>query len=171
MLKKLTLALIASAFLAPLAQAQILLPQDRGYLGLLLGHTTTTDIDGRFGFGAEGGLAFTNGFTGSIYFMSSTGETSGVDMQVLHYGVGLDYSLSRFLNGLFVGARLGMSTAEALNVQAADKESAFAGGLALGYDHMINESFSLGAQVQAFSNSWTPSTTSTYFLVSGKFWL
>src|SRR5688572_26975285 len=77
------------------SRAQILLPQDRGYVGLLAGYTSTSGggISGRFGFGAEGGLAFTNGFTGLLYFQSSSKSEDAGKVQIDHYGAGLDYRL------------------------------------------------------------------------------
>ena len=54
-----------------LANAQVLLPQDKAYMGLLAGYNTTTDLDGRFAFGAEGGLHMTNNVKGVLFFLSS----------------------------------------------------------------------------------------------------
>lgn len=170
-MKKIFGVFVSMMIMAPLAQAQILVPQDRGFVGLLLGSTTTTDLDSRTGFGVEGGLTFTNGWTGSLFYLSSDGSSDDVDAQVLHYGVGADYSLAHWLNGLKLGVRLGNSSVDFSGTGAPDNQSGFTYGPAISYDYMVNEMFSIGAQAQYYWNQWDSTENTSYFFLSGKFWL
>ncbi|HRO66293.1 MAG TPA: hypothetical protein PL182_01870 [Pseudobdellovibrionaceae bacterium] len=171
MIQKTAVALLATCFALPWAQAQIPLPQDRGYVGILAGYTQTSGLSGRFGFGAEGGLQLTNHMKGLLYFQSSTGDKDDIETQVLHYGVGADYAFMESAPGLSAGLRLGMGTAQPSGAGAGGDQSAFSIGPAVSYDWMIHENISIGGQAQYLWTMWDDTETSSYFFLTGKFWL
>lgn len=162
------LIVLGLALAAMPSRAQVLIPQDRGFVGLTAGYTSTSHLNGRLGFGAEGGLAFTNGWTGSLFFLSSKADHEGVDVQVVHYGLGADYRLTNVLNGLTAGLRLGAGT---LDPDAGDAQNGFAIGPAISYDRMVSDAFSVGAEAQLLWTKWDDNETTTFFMLTGKYWL
>jgi hypothetical protein len=156
------------------AWAQIEKNQGTGFAGLMAGYADPTNMDGRFGFGADIGMIFPNGVTGLIYVLSSTGEEQGVDIQILHYGLGADYSLSGIfsgpLAGLHGGIRLGMASVEADGNGVSASDSIFTYGPALGYDYTLTPGFSLGGEADLLLSSGDDSVSTLYLLVTGKYW-
>lgn len=151
------------------ASAQVLLPQQTGYVGLSAGYADPSHLNGRFGFGADFGLKFTNGMTGLLYFLSSSASESGVDTRISHYGVGADYNFAASMPGLRGGLRVGLGSAEVTGGGSGDS-TRFSIGPALGYDHPINESFTFGAETQIQWTMWEETRTTWYALANVKLW-
>ncbi len=170
--KKLMLGLCFLGLSAP-AYAQIETNQGTGFAGLMVGYADPTNLDGRFGYGANVGMIFPNGITGLIYVLSSNGDEQGADVQILHYGVGADYSLSGLftgpLGGLHAGLRLGMATIDT-DFPGAESDEQFTYGPALGYDYKFMPSFSLGGEADLLFSSGDNAVTTLYVLATGKYW-
>ena len=168
-MKKLILALVL--FAAPLAQAQILLPQDKGFAALLLGSSKTSHVgDGSLGFGAEMGLAFTSGVQGLLFFDSSTAKDGHIETQILQYGLGFDWGLPTVLQGLRFGGRIGLGTAQPSGPGSGDSKSALTVGPVVGYDYMIGNEMSLGASAQLLWTTWSTTETTASAFVVAKYW-
>lgn len=163
------------ALAAPLASAQIEKPQATGYAGLLAGYADPTNVDGRLGYGADIGLRFPAGLTGLIYFYNSKADQDNVDLQIMHYGLGVDYSLQSmfdgFLGGLKAGVKVGMAdySAKATGI-ASVSESDLAYGPSVGMDYMLTQSFSLGGQADLLFVTGDHGYSTLYVLASGKYW-
>lgn len=148
------------------AQAQTELPQPGGYAGLLLGYAKPGDFDGTLGYGAEIGLAFTNGLTGFGYFMGAEPEEAGVKATYSHYGVGAEYRFDQWINGLRAGARLGMASVDGGGVS----DSAFSVGPHVGRDYRVAENLSVGVEPILMFDMFDESDTTLYVFGTGRFW-
>lgn len=173
----LTAAIVMS--MASVAQGQIEKPQPMGYVGLLGGYADPGSLKGRFGYGADVGLKFTNGWTGLLFYQTSKAEEDGIDTAIHQYGIGADYALSeRFqgdmgvLGAMKVGLRMGSGTVEATGPGLDTNESAFTYGLAVGYDHRLErlEGFGLSAELQNLWSNWDDNESVLYLLAGLKYW-
>lgn len=165
---------LASVLISLPAFAQVEKNQGMGYAGLMLGFADPTNMDPRLGYGANVGLIFPMGLTGSIYILNSTESENGVDTSVLHYGLGVDYSLSGMfsgpLGGLHAGLKLGMATAETEFRGASNSEDFFTFGPSVGYDYPIVSYFSVGGEANLLLASGDNTVSTLYVLATGKFW-
>lgn len=156
------------------AHAQIEKNQGTGFAGLLAGYADPTNVDGRFGYGAQVGMIFPNGVTGLLYLMNSVASQNSADITLMHYGAGLDYSLSGVLSGplggLHAGVRAGMVSYKVEGAGASVTDDSFSYGPALGYDHAITAAFSLGGEADLMISSDSDLQNTLYLLATGKFW-
>jgi len=170
-----TIALcLAFSLIGSVASAQIEKPQAAGYAGLLLGYSDPTNADGRLAYGADVGMIFPRGLTGSLFFYNSVGKEQNADVQIMHYGLGLGYSLSGmfdgWLGGLNAGVKVGMSSVDVDTPGAKDGDAEFAFGPSLGMDYMITSSFSLGGQADLLFVTAEPGYSNLFLFATGKFW-
>ena len=169
--KRLLLTASSLAFLmgGMSASAQVEKTNANGYVGVLLGYADPTNMDGRFGYGIDAGLMFTNGLTGNIFAYSSDGD----DVTITQYGLGVDYALSNwfegFLGTLKGGLKIGMSTLD-VDVPGADTESDFFFGPSIGMDHMLAQNFSVGAQADLLFTMGDTDYSMLYLWLTGKYW-
>lgn len=159
-------ALATVLTLALPAQAQTELPQPGGFAGLLLGYAKPGDLDGSLGYGAEIGLAFTNGLTGFGYFMGSEPEEAGVKATYSHYGLGAEYRFDQWINGLRAGARLGMASVDV----GGASDSAFSFGPHIGWDYRVAPNLSVGVEPVIMFDMFDDSDTTLYVFGTGRFW-
>jgi hypothetical protein len=166
--------LTAGLMAAPIVtNAQIEKPNASGYVGVLLGYADPTNMDGRFGYGVDFGLMFPNAVTGVLFAYSSSAETDGTDVVITQYGLGADYSLANwfdgFLGSLKGGIKLGMSTLD-VDAPGADDGSEFFVGPSLGFDRLIADGFSIGAQSDLLFVTADPGYSTLYLWLTGKYW-
>lgn len=159
------------ALILPLSsQAQTELPQAQGFVGLDVGYADPTNLDGRFGIGADVGLMFPSNWTALGFFRSSTAETDGVENSFMHYGLGSDYIIGLPAGRLSLGGRIGAET-RAVSGGAEDEDSTeLAIGPHIGYDYPVNETFSVGADSSLMVSFGDASVSTLYVLGSVKYW-
>jgi hypothetical protein len=164
--------LLISALIIPgIGNAQIEMDQPEGFAGLLLGLASPTDVDSRFGYGAEVGLSFTNNWSLEGFFLSSGDSEGLVDTQLMHYGVGADYHLNPDRTGFRFGVRIGASTSTVSAPGIADvSDTEFTLGPHAGYDFPLSERFTVGGSAMWFPNLGDGEGSTLYVLGSGKFW-
>lgn len=175
-MKKLALgSLFAFLVAAPLAQAQVLVDQPKGYVGLEAGYVKPESIDGRFAYGVDLGLRMTSGLIGSVFYDASSAKQSGVNTQLTHYGVGVAYNFADLGAGgsFYGGLRLGAGMTET-TPDGADKTSStrFAAGPIVGYDYMLPNmgGFSVGGQTNVLWTFYDKTQTAWYAMVDAKLW-
>jgi hypothetical protein len=170
---KILIITLAFAVIGMSANAQVERNNAMGYIGGLVGYADPTGIDGRLGYGVDFGMIFPSGITGLLFAYNSTGETENIETEIMVYGLGVDYSLSKmfesgFLHNLKAGVKVGMAN---LDVEGADDESDFTFGPSLGMDHMITEAFSVGGQADLLFVTGDEGYSTLYLFVTGKYWL
>ena len=180
MLLKMKTCLVSLAMIsiAPLAHAQMSTSSDvTGFVGASLGYADPTSINGRFGYGGDAGMMFSNGMMGSLFYRNSNGQESHRDVQVQHYGVGFDWSLARFISGPVGGFRAGIRG----GVSTMDKnrnnnvgtvvDTEFAFGPTLGYDLFhLPANFSIGAEANLMFTMGPAQFSTLYVLANVKYW-
>lgn len=139
MFNKKIMALVLGAFVGTAANAQM------GYLGADIGWAkpSYTGADGRLVYGAQAGaFVWEKSLSLGAFFETGPKKKSGVKQNYMTYGLDVDYHFTDFVPGLFAGLKIGMET----NKLGGTSLSALAWGLEVGYDHVIADGWSIGAE-------------------------
>ncbi len=159
------------------------LAQAKGYVGAIGGFSVpdAEDTSGRPIFGAVAGSRLDGELGLGGYFLSSAKKEKvnnvDVDFEYALYGIEGSFHFEGIADGAFVALRMGLA-----KIKVGDANmSPFSYGLGFGYDHFINEAFSVGIDagfmsVQKSSDSVNGVSVDQKafnmlnFMVAAKFW-
>jgi hypothetical protein len=154
-----------------------------GLFGLSVPNYENTTSRGMYGITGGAKLGSEWGFGG--YYLTSSKDDEGATGKFAYdlYGVEFAYHFEGEAAGVFIGGRLGTSNLTAGTTALQVKTSPLHYGAVVGYNKFLNDSFSLGGEVNFFSipeSSATPAAspasvtvkgfTMLNFLASAKFW-
>lgn len=171
--------LLVSALVATMTTASFAQAQAKGYAGVIAGLSVpdADDTSARPAFGVLGGARLDGEFGLGAYFLTSSKEESvgGVDADFNYslYGLEGSFHFEGVADGAYIAARVGLA-----KVKAGTSEiSPLAWGLNFGYDHFLNEMFSIGidagfmaVQGDKDGAASVDGFTMLNFLVAAKMW-
>ncbi len=161
------------AVLAAFGTPSISQADPKGWVGAIGGLSVpnSSNSTSRLMFGITGGAKLGSEFGIGGYFLSASKDEGGALGTFTYemYGVELAYHFEGEANGVYIGARLGTSKVKSGGVSISPLNY----GAVAGYNHFLNDNFSLGGEVNFFSipsESNVSGFTMLNFLGTAKFW-